>query len=323
MPHKYIITGGSGFIGSHLISQILDAGELDEIHVFDIIEPKFKNKNILFHFCDIRKPIHINIDIAGATCFHLAALAKEPGYPWDDYFDTNYIGTINVINFCQEQGVKRIIYTSTMMVYRPGNERMTENSLTSPDTGYGISKLLGELILKAWSNDPSNILKIVRISVVFGKGENGNFTRLFYALKGRKFFYIGRKTTIKSNIYVKDVVRFLLFSITKDSKSVVYNLSFPDAYTIQKICDTFFKVFGFYRIILVIPYSLAIAVGYCFELLSIIGIKTSIHHRRIQKLYFSTNIEPSVLIKEGFTFNYNLESSLIDWQNDCESGNVY
>jgi len=61
-----------------------------------------------------------------------------------------------------------------------------------------MSKLLAELVLKAWQNTVTERrLRIVRLGVVFGRWENGNYTSLYYALKKRRFVYIGRKTTVK------------------------------------------------------------------------------------------------------------------------------
>ena len=69
-------------------------------------------------------------------------------------------------------------------------------------------------------------LLIVRPGVVFGKGENGNFTRLYWAIRGHKFAYPGRKDTIKACIYVKELVRFLLWKTeVKSEERRVKNLT--------------------------------------------------------------------------------------------------
>ncbi len=324
-PENYIITGGSGFVGFHLVHSLLNHSNTKEIHILDLIPPQIKHPKLIYHHCDIRKPIDLAINLNNdAICYHLAAVAKEPGYDWNDYFNTNYIGTKNVISFAKRNGIKNIVYTSTMMVYRAGEVRMAEDSLTSPDTAYGISKLLGELELQKWaasSND--NRLRIARLAVVFGKGEKGNFTRLYYALKKRSFFYIGKKSTVKSNVYVKDVARFLEYLIHDDKYNIIYNFAFPHQYTIEEICKAFFDVFNFKRNIFTIPYSLALFISYVFELLSKFGINTSIHHRRIQKLYYSTNIYSKHLPNEKFKFKYNLKTGLVDWKNDCHPDDLY
>ena len=297
-----IITGGSGFIGTHLVNYLIEQNIFNKIIILDLISPHIVHPKIEYIQCDIRKPICIDIDAKPVILYHLAALCKEPGYLWDDYFETNFIGTKNVCKFAKDFGIMNIIYTSTMMVYKAGEKQMKEDSLTAPDTGYGISKLLGELELQSWAaENEQNRLRIARIGVVFGKGEKGNFTRLYYALKKRRFFYIGKKSTIKSSIYVKDVIRFIQFLRDDDRTNIIYNMTYPETHSIKNICETFFKVFEFKYYIPVIPYSLALIVSYLFEIVSEIGLyKSSIHHRRIQKLYYSTNISSQELINTGF-----------------------
>lgn len=56
--------------------------------------------------------------------------------------------------------------------------------------------------------------------VVFGKGENGNFTRLYWGIRGGKFFYPGRKDTIKACIYVKELVCFMLYRLENHNEGV-------------------------------------------------------------------------------------------------------
>jgi nucleoside-diphosphate-sugar epimerase len=186
-----------------------------------------------------------------------------------------------------------------------------------------MSKLLAEQVLKAWCVGTERRLRIVRLGVVFGQWENGNYTRLYYALKKRRFAYIGRKTTIKGSLYVKDVIRFLQF-ITQDKfDRCIYNLVYPQATTIEEICNTMNEVFGFSSRIPVIPYRLALLAAYGFEILTMLGIKTSIHHRRIQKLYHSTDISADAAYQTGFELKYSLREGLEDWRKDCLPEDIY
>jgi len=235
------------------------------------------------------------------------------------------VGTVNVCDWISRIGVKNMIFTSTMMVFRAGETRNHEESLTAPDTGYGMSKLLAEWVLKEWQSCASDDrrLRIVRPGVVFGQWENGNYTRLYYALKKRRFAYIGRKTTVKGSIYVKDVVKFLKF-VTNDTYSrCIYNLVFPQPTTIKDICNTLCEVFGLSHRIPVIPYRIALGMAYGFEILAALGIKNSIHHRRIQKLFHSTDISADPAYQNGFELSYSLQKALEDWRKDCLPKDIY
>ncbi len=106
--------------------------------------------------------------------------------------------------------------------------------------------------------------------MVFGKGENGNFTKLYWAIRGHKFAYPGRKDTIKACIYVKELVRFMLWKVeegvntnnsnntngadVKSAKGVeIYNCCFEPAYTIQHIVEGMKKVTGLTQFVPDIP----------------------------------------------------------------------
>ena len=109
-----------------------------------------------------------------------------------------------------------------------------------PNTPYGISKLVAEKIHQTWQ---AGQLTIVRPGVVFGRGENGNFTRLYWGIRGHKFMYPGRKDTIKACIYVKELVRFMLYRLEHhDSGVELYNCCYEPAYTIEHIVESMKRV---------------------------------------------------------------------------------
>ena len=110
---------------------------------------------------------------------------------------------------------------------------------------------MAEKIHTIWQvKDPDNReLTIVRPGVVYGKGEHGNFTRLYWGIRKRYFFYTGRRDTIKACIYVKELVRFMKYRmIDNDFKGTdIFNCTFEPAYTIEQICDSPFDD-GTYRL---------------------------------------------------------------------------
>lgn len=319
-----VVTGGSGFIGTHLVRELLADPRVGRIYILDLRPPRLADPRITFLDCDLRKPITVVPETPCGVCFHLAALCKEPGFPWDEYFLTNHIGTVNLVDFLRRTGIPSVLYTSTMMVFRPCDRAMSEDSVAAPDTAYGMSKLLGELELQSWSREaPKRRLRVVRPGVVFGKGENGNFTRMYYALRKGLFAFIGRKTTVKGCVYVKDVVRCLQFLMDDASQRVSYNLVLPEVTTVEAICEAFFEVFHFRRWVPIVPFSLAYGLGLAGEILSRLGIETGVHHRRIEKLYYSTNLSTGELQTAGFRFQYSLRTALDDWRADCTPKDLY
>jgi hypothetical protein len=133
-------------------------------------------------------------------------------------------------------------------------------------------------------------------------------------LKKGFFPFIGKSTTIKSNIYVHELNDFILFILNNPTQFIVYNFGFPETYTIRQITDTFNVVFGFKPVRPTLPLGLMLFAAKSFQLLNSLGLKNSIHPRRIEKLYYSTDIYPANALRDGYKFKYDLKSALEDWR---------
>lgn len=303
-----LVFGGSGFIGRHLTVELLANGY--EVHVADLQPPVIPD--VKFHICDVRQPIEIEIEKAPTVVFNLAAIHRTPGHHFDEYYETNIGGASNILDWCNQKQIKKIVFTSSIAVYGPGEELKDESSALQPIHAYGKSKALAEKLFQAWHSEDSNnrSLVICRPAVIFGPGENGNFTRLAKALKFRYFFYPGGRNTIKASGYVKDLAKSLLFMSDKTSYSLAtYNFCFPQNYSIGQICKAFQKVAGYSA-----PFSLPIVgIGKIFMFFP--GPFKTLG-ARLLKLVFATKVSPSTLNEAGFVWEFDLESALSDWKND-------
>jgi len=313
---NYIIFGGSGFIGSHLISLIREMHGDATIYNLDIVESNHNGKSI-FIYCDVRRKIDINIPASPSDIiFNLAAVHRTPGHQDQEYFETNILGAKNVCAFAEKCRIHKIVFTSSIAVYGASEELKEENTLPAPNIPYGTSKLVAEKNHEIWqAHDTNRKLLIVRPGITFGKGENGNFTRLYRGLLNRNFFYAGRKDTIKACFYVKELVLVMLTKINNlQAGTEIYNCSFSPAYSIEEIVETIKKVTGMKRINISINAMLLIASA------SIIGFfggkKLGIHPERVKKLMISTNISGKKLLASDYRFKYTFEEALTDWYND-------
>ena len=323
-PLKHVlITGGSGFIGSHLTRLLLSESSIETVTVLDLQPPKVTDPRVIYMSADLRQPITHQLHVPVDVCFHLAALCKEPKYDWDEYFRTNHVGTKHLCDFATREHISKIVFTSTMMVYRAGERSNRESDDTAPDTAYGISKLLAESVLEKWAERGDRALHILRPAVVFGPGENGNFTRLYDALKQGRFAYVGRSNTRKACIYVKDLCRFVRLLASAPEAYGIYNVALPEPFTIKEICDTFCAVFKLKRWIPTVPFRLALLVGYCGDAAHALGIEVDLHHRRVEKMYYSSDIVPDAMLHTGFRPAYSLVDGLIDWRDQCPPGSLY
>ncbi len=307
---KYIIFGASGFIGQHFIEQLVKDNQ--EIVGFDLI----KKENI--HYVDVRNKIEVSINCnPDDIIINLAAVHKTPGYPDKEYFETNILGAKNICDFASKNNVKTIIFTSSISVYGMSEVAKSENSLPMPNTPYGISKLTAEYIHKNWQKENSERkLLILRPGVVFGKNEGGNFTRLYKTLKKKRFFYPGRKDTIKACIYVKHLIKTSLRLIEKkDSGVETYNFTYHPAPSIEQIVSEVSKVSNLSYKPILVNGRLLMAVASIAKKMGF--SRMGIHPERVKKLMISNHIIGDKLNPHLSSQNFDFKAGLKDWYKDC------
>ena len=328
---NYIILGGTGFIGTHMANLIAQKYPEAKIYNLDIVEPgnplptvknykpalkEGERHKATFIYCDVRKPIEVPFEITpDDIIFNFAAVHRTPGHPDSEYFETNMLGAENVCAFAEKHGIKKIVFTSSIAPYGAAEALKEETTLPTPNTPYGISKLVAEKIHLAWQAKGTNCqLTIVRPGVVFGRGENGNFSRLYWGIKKHTFAYPGRKDTIKACIYVKELVRFILWNVEERKTPVdIFNCTFEPAYTIEEIVKTIKKVTGLSQWVPYIPNAVIMPAASCFKL---IGSPMGICPARVKKLQISTNICGKKLAASGYKFKYSFEEAIADWFED-------
>lgn len=317
---NYFITGGSGFIGTHLTNLLKERFPHCHIYNLDIVENSQEGK-VTYIYCDVRKPIHLEeVTVTeDDVIFNFAAVHRTPGHSDHEYFETNILGAENVTAFAEKYGIRRIVFTSSIAPYGAAENLKEEITVPTPNTPYGISKLVAEKKHTIWQakNSSERQLTIVRPGVVFGKGENGNFTRLYWGLRGRKFMYPGRKDTVKACIYVKELVCFMLYRLEHHEQGVeLYNCTFEPAYTIEQIVATMNKVTGLNRTAPLIPAWILMPAA---AVIGCLGAPMGICPARVRKLMVSTNICGKKLADSGYHFHYTFEEAIADWFKDNDN----
>ncbi len=318
---KVLIFGGSGFIGSHLVHVLHGAYPGLQIFNADIVSCNHHGES-QFIYCDVRLPIVLEgIDFgADAIVFNLAAIHRTPGHKDEEYFGTNLRGAQNVCDFASQKGVRTIVFTSSIAPYGASEELKTEQTLPLSNTPYGISKLVAEKMHEIWKmGDTARNLLILRPGAVFGKGERGNFTRLYQGLQKRRFLYPGRKDTIKGAIYVKDLVAFMLHELTsmRGGYCETYNCTYHPAYTIEQIVNTICSVTAVPKPWGMVPGGLLKSAAFVIGALG--GKSLGIHPDRVKKLMISTNISGAKLAATSFVMPYGLEGGINDWFADNDN----
>ena len=333
---NYIIFGGSGFIGTHLIkllkSECVKSG--DQIYDIDIVMPGEEGvvpgivetiEGVNYIRADVRKKLELDIPTTrDDIIFNLAAVHRTPGHKDREYFETNIRGAENVTEYAEKHGIKKILFTSSIAPYGASEKIKYEKTIPTPNTPYGISKLTAEKIHQIWvGKDESRELTILRPGVVFGKGEHGNFTRLYKGIKKRYFFYVGRKDTIKASIYVKDLVGIMKYRMIDNSFKGydIINCTYEPARTIEQTCEAIKKDVGLKRHIFCVPAGLLLFAATILKPIG--GKKLGLHPDRVKKLMISTNISGKKLARSGYKFRYSFDEAIKDWYNDCDKEGLF
>jgi nucleoside-diphosphate-sugar epimerase len=307
-----LVLGGAGFIGTHLVADLVERG-YPRIIVADLERPSSFMPGVEYRKCDVRDPIAL--DVAGIeTIFNLAGLVATPGHPDAEYLRTNVRGAINTCELASRSEANTIVFTSTMSVYPTGDDLKTEESPVDPVNAYGESKVIAESIHEQWQQSASaNRLKVVRPAVVFGPGERGNFARLLRLIRSGRFVYPGRRDTIKACGFVTDLVRSMHWALSNTSPRLLFNFAFPERTTIQRISEAIALETGSRNPRYTIPARAMMEAARPFEWLELAGLRTGVNRVRIQKLIESTNIYPDYLLKNGFVWDTDLDEAIRRW----------
>lgn len=330
--NSVVLFGGAGFIGTHLVNNLLQKAE--SIYIADIRKPCWhpgtslpSDKRIKYVYCDVRQSIDEMLFEPSVDCiFNLAAVHTTPGHAANEYFEANIYGAKNICKFAEKCQCQKIIFTSSISVYGPGEDEKDEEMIPMPVIPYGTSKIIAEYIHKEWFNkaQEKRMLTIVRPGVVFGKGEGGNFTRIANALQKGFFAYPGRDDTIKACLYVKDLCKFLTMSAYRTPGWYLYNFCYPEKITIKEVVQSFKKTLGYRAPEIVLPYPLITTSAAIANRIPLPFIKKmGLVPERIVKLVKSTNISAQKLINSGFRFDYSLQDAIKDWACDCGSKSLY
>lgn len=330
-----VVFGGTGFVGVFFARYLLDQGFFDKVYLYDC-EP-FDVKHSAFRRAlvegderlkcvvgDVRRTIDFLVNEPVSLIANFAAVHREPGHEDFEYYETNLLGAENVCAWAEKVGCNRLIFTSSISPYGPSEEVKDERSLPVPATAYGGSKLAAEKIHQIWQakDDANRRLVIVRPGVVFGPGEGGNVSRLIKAVLHRYFFYMGNRATRKAGVYVKELCNAMWWVLqqqeAKGERVSLFNMSMNPGPSIEEYVNAVCLVAGVKRKVSAVPYPLLLTAAYSIDAIARpLGISHPFSPVRIRKLVRSNNILPTYLVKNGYPYQYTLESAFADWKQSC------
>ncbi|WNH13968.1 NAD-dependent epimerase/dehydratase family protein [Thalassobellus suaedae] len=316
-----ILFGGSGYIGTNLIKHFISLNRFDKYIIADIKKPKeiFQNNKVSFVNVDVREDINIGLEPfekGESWIFNLAAIHREPGHDYKEYFDTNVPGAKNINDFARISGLQNMFFTSSIAPYGKSLEQRTEKSMIYPETAYGISKALAEKIHQKWlSENTERRLVIVRPSVIFGPKDPGNVYRMIRALKKGSFILPNGGDIIKGYGYVYGLVESILFTMDKKENLIVYNYAESELIPLKEMVSIVKKELNYNRPTVKMGVNVLAFIAFFIQIGSkLFGFKSDIHPTRVKKAGFPTNIKSQYLIDNGFVFRYNFLNALRHWK---------
>jgi len=256
---KALVTGGSGFIGSHLVEELLKDG-LEVISVDNYVAGKEKNlfechsyPNFKEVNCDVTNNSELEPCLDGVDIvFHLAA-SKMTVCLEDPRKDlhVNALGTYNVLELSRKYGVKKVVHASTGSVYGDAQYYPTDEAHPlNPTSYYGVSKLAGDRYARTFSDYFDMDISILRYYHVYGPRQEssdvGGVVSIFArrALHDQPLIIYGDGTQLRSFTYVKDVVNInKLVATTTGISGEAYNCASGIKLTILELAQ---KVLAYY-----------------------------------------------------------------------------
>ena len=251
---KIIVTGGAGFIGSHLVDALLDL-DYDVIAIDNLSIGRIEN---ISHNLDKSKFTFLNADIVDFDAiegvfentdwvFHLAALAdivpsiEKP----KDYYLSNSNGTFNVLEACRKHNIKRIIYSASSSCYgTPDKYPTKESAEIRPQYPYALTKNIAEQMVMHWChlyNLPSLSLRFFN---VYGprartSGTYGAVFGVFLAQKiaNKPFTVVGDGNQTRDFTFVSDVVSAILSAAESQISGEIINIGSNNTYSINHLVE--------------------------------------------------------------------------------------
>lgn len=226
---RAVVTGGAGFIGSHLVDALVARG--DSVTVVDDLSTgrrELVNPGADLREHDIRQPLAFATDVV----FHLAAQAdvgtsmEKPAYD----AEVNVVGTVNVLEAARQANASLVFVSTGGAIYGDVDAPATEDTPRRPVSAYGIAKLAAEEYVAGWSRIFGLPTAVARLANVYGPRQSsaleGGVVSIFLErmARGEDTVIFGDGTITRDFVYVGDVVDALLAATAVEGNGEIFNV---------------------------------------------------------------------------------------------------
>lgn len=256
---QVLVTGAGGFIGSHLTEELVSAGHKVRAFVHYNFQnnwgwletlPQAVMENVEVYLADICDPYAVRAAVAGCdTIYHLAALIAIP-YSYlapASYVEANVKGTLNVVQACKEEGVRRLVHTSTSEVY--GTAQYVPIDEEHPLVGqspYSASKIAADKLVESYFLSFDLPVTTIRPFNTFGPRQSGRAvipTLIIQALSGAEVISLGSLSPVRDFNYVKDtVLAYLAIAACDEAVGQVINIGPGKGISVGQLASTILEI---------------------------------------------------------------------------------
>lgn len=265
---KVLVTGGSGFLGSHLVDALVARG--DEVRV--LVRPTsnvayLESLPVQLITCDLSDLLAVKKAVQGVErVYHCAALAADWG-SWESFQAANVTGLHHLLEASREAGVSKFIHVSTTDVYGHPNCPVDE---TAPyrlrGWQYGDTKIAGEKLAWTYHQEHGLPLTVVRPVNIYGPRSTSFVLELAEMIKHGEMVQIGKHEHPAGLTYVSNVVDLILLAADSDrSVGQAYNASDGSQVSWRQYMDELAQLIGAPSPRIVLPYRLAYLAGWAME----------------------------------------------------------
>lgn len=305
------VVGGSGFIGSCLSGRLKRNPDVNFQIVDKVLGYAFPDQTML---ADVRSVEWLGACIREQDVIvNLAAEHRDDVQPLSLYGEVNVEGARNICLVARENGVKVIVFTSSVAVYGFAPLGTDESGRINPFNDYGRTKHEAEQIYKEWQAEAPNdrTLVIIRPTVVFGERNRGNVYNLLRQIASGRFVMVGDGQNRKSMAYVENVAAFIEYSTTFKPGVHIYNYIDKPDFTMTSLVSRVNRILGRSdKVGFRLPFSVGLAIGKCFDLAAkVTGKRFAISTIRVKK-FCANSVYNTAIDRTGFVPPVPLDQAL-------------
>ena len=327
MVKNILVTGATGFAGSHLAKRLVKEGYNLRVLVRKTSDlSRIKDLKLDIVYGDLRDKKSVNTALKGVDLvYNIAASYQDYNLSNDDYWAINYKGTKNLLDASVKYKIKRFVHCSTTGVLGDVKEIANENAPYNPCDIYQETKAEAEKLVLEYYKKYNLHVVVVRPTGIYGPGDK-RFLKLIKAINERKFFMIGKGDKLYHLTYIDDLVNgFILAGIKENAVGQVYNIGGPRSVKMNDFVLLISKTLKVPASKIKIPIFPVLAFSWiCDKFLRPLGIKPPIVPRRldpfrknrafdISKAKRELGYKPKVDLKEGIkrTVQWYKENGLL------------